>query len=239
MFNNRKEILFTILTGFFVTNAVVGELIGGKLIAIGPLNLSIGIIPWPVVFLITDIINEYFGKKGVRQLTFMTVGLIVYVFIILYIGMVFKSASFSPVSSEAFNAVFGQSLWIIVGSLVAFVVSQLVDIFTFWMIRQRTGKRLIWLRATGSTVVSQFFDSFIVTGIAFWLPGKISFTDYLNTAFTGYSAKLIIAIVLTPLIYVGHNLVHKYLGDENSENLINKIAEEELSADVIIESNSN
>ena len=239
MFNNRKEILFTILTGFFVTNAVVGELIGGKLIAIGPLNLSIGIIPWPVVFLITDIINEYFGKKGVRQLTFMTVGLIVYVYIILYIGMVFKSASFSPVSSEAFNAVFGQSLWIIVGSLVAFVVSQLVDIFTFWMIRQRTGKRLIWLRATGSTVVSQFFDSFIVTGIAFWLPGKISFTDYLNTAFTGYSAKLIIAIVLTPLIYVGHNLVHKYLGDENSENLINKIAEEELSADVIIESNSN
>jgi uncharacterized integral membrane protein (TIGR00697 family) len=228
MFKSRKEILFTILTGFFVTNAIVGELIGGKLIAIGPFNLSIGIIPWPVVFLITDIINEYFGKKGVRQLTFMTAGLVVYVFIILYLGMAVKSASFSPVSSDAFNAVFGQSLWIIAGSLAAFISSQLVDIFVFWVIRQRTGKRLIWMRATGSTMVSQLFDSFIVTGIAFWLPAKITFAEFINTAFTGYSAKLIIAVVLTPLIYVGHSLVHKYLGDENSEHLIEEIAEAEL-----------
>jgi queuosine precursor transporter len=229
MFSSRKEILFTILTGFFVTNAIVGELIGGKLISIGPFNLSIGIIPWPVVFLMTDIINEYFGKKGVRQLTFMTTGLVVYVFIILFIGMMVKAAPFSPVTSEMFDAVFGQSLWIIAGSLTAFVASQLVDIFVFWMIRKRTGKGMIWMRATGSTVVSQLVDSFIVTGIAFWLPGKLSFTDFLNTAFTGYSAKLIIAVALTPLIYVAHNLVHNYLGKDNSEALIDAIATEELS----------
>ncbi len=228
MFNNRKEILFTILTGFFVTNAIVGELIGGKLISIGPFNLSIGIIPWPIVFLMTDIINEYFGKKGVRQLTFMTTGLVIYVFIILFIGMMVKSAPFSPVTSDMFNAVFGQSLWIIAGSLTAFVASQLVDIFVFWMIRKKTGKGLIWLRSTGSTVVSQLFDSFIVTGIAFWLPGKLTFNEYINTAFTGYSAKLILAIALTPLIYVGHNLVHRYLGQDDSEALIANIASEEL-----------
>ncbi len=226
MFNNRKEILFTILTGFFVTNAVVGELIGGKLIMVGSLTLSIGIIPWPIVFLITDIINEYFGKKGVRQLTFMTSGLVVYVFLILFLGMAVKAAPFSPVQSETFNNVFGQSLWIIAGSLTAFVASQLVDIFVFWIIRERTGKRFIWLRATGSTAVSQLFDSFIVTGIAFWLPGKISFANFVNTAVTGYSAKLLIAIALTPMIYLGHNLVHRYLGKENSEKLIDDTASE-------------
>ncbi len=229
MFKSRKEILFTLFTGFFVTNAVVGELIGGKLIMIGSFTLSIGIIPWPIVFLITDIINEYFGKKGVRQLTFMTAGLVIYVFFLLFLGMSFKASPFSPVKSETFNAVFGQSLWIIAGSLTAFVVSQLVDIFTFWVIREKTGKRMIWLRSTGSTVISQLFDSFVITGIAFWLPGKLTFSQFFSTAVAGYTAKLIIAIAITPLIYVGHNMVHKYLGEEDSEQLIDEIAEAELS----------
>jgi hypothetical protein len=228
MFNNRKEILFTILTGFFVTNAIVGELIGGKLIMIGSFTVSIGIIPWPVVFLMTDIINEFFGKKGVKQLTFMTAGLVVYVFIILFLGIIAKADPDSPVSSVMFEGVFGQSLWIIAGSLTAFIVSQLVDIFMFWAIRARTGKRLIWLRSTGSTVVSQLFDSFIVTGIAFWLPGKLSFEKFMNLAITGYTAKLIIAIAITPLIYLGHNLVRKYLGTEDSEHLIEEVAEDVL-----------
>ncbi|MFA6404356.1 MAG: queuosine precursor transporter [Salinivirgaceae bacterium] len=228
MFNSRKEILFTILTGFFVTNAVVGELIGGKLIMLGPLSLSIGIIPWPIVFLMTDIINEYFGKRGVRQLTFMTAGLVVYVFIILFLGILAKADPESPVTNAMFYGVFGQSLWIIAGSLAAFIVSQLVDIFVFWMIREKTGKRLIWLRSTGSTVISQLFDSFIVTGIAFWLPGKISFEKFINLALTGYTVKLVLAVALTPLIYVGHNLVHKYLGAENSELLIDEVAKEVL-----------
>jgi uncharacterized integral membrane protein (TIGR00697 family) len=221
---SRREILFTILAGFFVTNAVVGELIGGKLIQLGPFTMSIGIIPWPVVFLTTDIINEYFGKKGVRRLTLMTAVLIVYTFILLLAGMSISASGISPVTDEQFRGVFGQSMWIIVGSIAAFLASQLVDVFVFWMIRSRTGKRMIWLRATGSTVVSQLIDTFIVTGIAFWLPGKLSFTEYINTAFTGYSAKLIIAVALTPLIYVGHALVHRYLGKEQSEQIVEETA---------------
>jgi uncharacterized integral membrane protein (TIGR00697 family) len=224
MFNTRKEILFTILAGFFVTNAIVGELIGGKLIQIGPFTMSIGIIPWPVVFLTTDIINEYFGKKGVRRLTLMTAGLIVYTFILLLAGMSISASGISPVTDEQFRGVFGQSMWIIVGSIMAFLASQLIDVVVFWLIRSRTGKRMIWLRATGSTIVSQLIDTFIVTGIAFWLPGKISFSDYINTAFTGYSAKLIIAVALTPLIYVGHALVHRYLGKEQSSQIVEDTA---------------
>ena len=83
---------------------------------------------------------------------------------------------------------------------------------------------MIWLRATGSTVVSQFIDSFIVTGIAFWLPGKLSFGDFINTAATGYSAKLIIAVLLTPLIYLGHGIIHRYLGEPDSEKIMEETA---------------
>jgi len=228
MFKTRRDTLYIILAGFFVTNAVVGELIGGKLIQLGPFTMSIGIIPWPVVFLATDVINEYYGKKGVRRLSVMTAGLIVYTFVILLAGMSIHASGISPVKDEQFYAVFGQSMWIIVGSITAFLASQLVDVFVFWLIRSRTGIKMIWLRSTGSTVISQLIDSFIVTGIAFWLPGKLSLPDFLNTAVTGYSAKLIIAIALTPLIYVGHAIVHRYLGHEQSDELAVAVAKEAL-----------
>jgi len=216
----KKEILFLFLSGFFVANAIIGELIGGKLIQIGPFTMSIGIIPWPVVFLTTDLINEYFGRKGVRTITFITAGLIIYAFIILYAGMSIRSASFSPVSTEQFEAVFGQSLWIIVGSLTAFLLSQLIDVGIFWLVRSRTGHKMIWLRATGSTVVSQLIDTFVVSGIAFLLPGKITLAEYLNIAFTGYVFKFMIALGVTPLIYLGHAAVHRFMGHEESQKLI-------------------
>lgn len=227
MQSNKRQILFTILAGIFITNAVVGELIGGKLIQLGPFTMSIGIIPWPVVFLTTDIINEYFGKKGVQRLTFLTSALIIYAFVLLFIGINISASGISPVKDSQFQAVFGQSMWIIVGSITAFLASQFIDVFVFWLVRKRTGHKMIWLRATGSTVLSQLIDSFIVTGIAFWLPGKLSFDDFINTAATGYSAKLILAIVLTPLIYVGHGIIHRYLGEPVSEELIEETALDE------------
>ncbi len=226
MLTNRKNILFIILAGFFVTNAVVGELIGGKLIQFGPFTMSIGIIPWPVVFLSTDLINEYFGKKGVRILTLLTVFLILYTFLILFGGMNIPAAGISPVPDEQFRVVFGQSMWIIAGSITAFLASQLIDVVVFWFIRHRTGRKMIWLRATGSTVISQLIDSFIVTGIAFWLTGKLAFGEYINTASTGYLVKLIIAVLITPLIYLGHHLIHRYLGEEQSEKIIEETAED-------------
>lgn len=228
MSTNKREILFVILAGIFITNAVAGELIGGKLIQIGPFTMSIGIIPWPVVFLTTDLINEYYGRKGVRRLTLLTALLIVYAFILLFAGMNIPASGISPVKDEQFHAVFGQSMWIIVGSITAFLTSQLVDVVIFWMIRKRTGNKLIWLRATGSTVVSQLIDTFIVTGIAFWLPGKLSLTEYLNTAGTGYLVKLLIAVSFTPLIYLGHSIIHRYLGQSLSQEIIGKTAVGEL-----------
>jgi uncharacterized integral membrane protein (TIGR00697 family) len=193
----------------------VAELIGGKLIHIGPFVMSMGIVPWPIVFLTTDLINEYFGEKGVRKLSFITAGLIVYSFIILLVAInIPAAAGISPVNDSQFSAVFGQSMWIIVGSIVAFLISQLIDVSLFWFLKKKTGESKIWLRTTGSTVVSQLFDSFIVLGIAFWLPGKIDTNTFISSALTGYTFKLCVAVVLTPMIYLGHHWIKKYLSTE-------------------------
>ena len=215
MFQRRKDIVYVILAGIFITNALVAELIGGKLIYIGDVVMSLGILPWPIVFITTDLINEYFGEKGVKKLSFITAGLIAYTFFLLLIGLQIPAVKGDGlITDEQFSAVFGQSMWIIVGSITAFLVSQLIDVTIFHFVKTRTGKKMIWLRSTGSTVISQFFDSFIVLGIAFWLPGKIDTKMFIASALTGYTVKLLIAVGLTPFIYLGHYLIEKYLAKD-------------------------
>lgn len=212
MFQNKKDIVYVILAGIFITNAVVAELIGGKLINVFGVPMSVGILPWPIVFVTTDLINEYFGEKGVRKLSLITASLIAYTFVILFIAMRIPAMQGDKlVTDEQFNGVFGQSMWIIVGSITAFMVSQLIDVSIFHFVKNKTGGKMIWLRSTGSTVISQLFDSFIVLGIAFWLTGKMTTEVFLASAITGYFVKMIIAIVLTPLIYLGHSLIEKYI----------------------------
>lgn len=211
-FKNKKDLVFLVLAGFFITNAVTAELIGGKLVNFfGIFTQSIGIILWPVVFLLTDLINEHFGKDGVRKLTFITVGLIVYVYILLSIAIKIPAVPFSPVNDSNFQTVFGQSQWIIIGSITAFVLSQLVDVYTFWLIRKATGKYMIWLRATGSTIISQLIDTFVVQFIAFVIPGYWTLSDFMVNAMYGYAFKLIVAVALIPLIYLGHILIEKII----------------------------
>ena len=216
----KRDLIFLILAGVFVSNAILAEIIGGKLIQVGPYLMSVGVILWPVVFLSTDIVNEYFGKSGVRRLTFLTVSLIVYAFVVLYLAMWTKAATVSPVTDEQFTAVFGQSLWIIVGSIAAFLVSQFVDVSVFWFFRNKTGTGYLWIRTTGSTAVSQLVDTFVIIGIAFYLPGKLSLNDYLKVALVNYSYKLIIAVALTPVIYAFHSAIDRYLGKSASDKLI-------------------
>lgn len=232
---SKKEKMFLVLGGFFISNALLGELIGGKLVNFGPIDLglfrfderimSIGIIPWPVVFLTTDLMNEYYGRSGVRKITFLTAGLIAYLFVMLYLAMLVPASNISPVSDQAFNAVFGQSLWIIVGSVVAFILSQLIDVAIFWMLRARTGKKMLWLRSTGSTLVSQLVDTMLIMGIGFLLPGKLNFDQYVNAVITGYVGKMLIAFALTPLIYLGHGIADRYLG-RSAERFVEEAASE-------------
>lgn len=212
MFQTKKDLVYVILAGIFITNAVVAELIGSKLIYVGPYVMSVGILPWPIVFITTDLINEYFGERGVKKLSLITACLIAYCFVLLYFALKIPAVvGDGLVSDEQFNGVFGQSMWIIVGSITAFLVSQLIDVSVFHFFKNKTGNKMIWLRSTGSTVISQLFDSFIVLGIAFWMTGKIDTPTYIASAFTGYFVKLILAICLTPLVYLGHSMIEKYI----------------------------
>jgi uncharacterized integral membrane protein (TIGR00697 family) len=216
----RKDFVFVILAGFFITNAIVAELIGGKVVQFfGLFTQSVGIILWPVVFLLTDIINEYYGPKGVRRLTYITVGLIAYTFILITIAIRVNSIPDMPITDEVFQTVFGQSQWIIVGSITAFFVSQLVDVYFFCVFRTMTKGKMIWLRATASTVISQFFDTFIVQFIAFVLPKKWTWEQFLERASMGYLFKLLVALALIPVIYFLHNLIHKYIKTAEEEGI--------------------
>ena len=222
---SRKNIAYTVLAGFFITNAIVAEFIGGKMIKIGGYTVSVGIIPWPFVFVLTDVINEHFGRKGVRRITIITAILIVYAYFILQMAISTPiDAINSPVDQNSFNTVFGTSSLIIVGSVTAFIVSQLLDVTVFWIIRNITGKKMIWARATGSTIVSQLIDSYVVTFIAFVLPGILGIHSgsnlywdiptWISISFNNYTVKLFIAVLITPLIYVVHWIVDWYLGKE-------------------------
>lgn len=223
--NERRQWLFVFLVGLFVTNAVTAELISNKLIEIplafslgdmkfGPFVTIVGVIPWPIVFILTDLLNEFYGAKAVRRISWITAVLIAYCFIIVSIAlnMPAKEIPGSSLATDAeFSKVFGQAQMVIVGSIAAFLFSQLLDAAVFNWIKSKTGNKYIWLRSTGSTALSQMIDTIIVLYIGFVLPGALSFNDFLSIAPTNYFLKLLIAISLTPLIYLGHYLVKRYL----------------------------
>lgn len=247
--DQKKNKLFIVLCGIFLTNALLAEMIGVKIfsfektIGLNPANIDIlgfamsfnltaGVVIWPIVFITTDLINEYFGKPGVKRISYLTAGLIAYAFVVIFLTMLLAPADFwievnktdpsgnSFNISYAFNKIFGQGQRIIIGSLTAFIIGQLADVFVFQKLKRITGSKMLWLRATGSTLVSQFIDSFVVLFIAFY--GVFTNTQIVAIGITNYIYKFLVAIALTPLIYLGHSLIDNYLGKEQAE----KISEE-------------
>ena len=247
---NKPTRLFIILAGIFLTNALIAEFIGVKIFSLEStfgwkpaeiklfggaysFNLTCGVLLWPVVFVMTDIINEYYGRKGVRFLSLMTVCLIAFGFL-----MVFGAIQTAPngwwITSKqeagienmntAFNGIYGQGMGIIIASITAFLIAQLVDVFVFHKIKKATGEKKIWLRATGSTLVSQLIDSFIVLLIAFYFypmlvkgQGKPwPFDQLIAICIVNYIYKFIVAVILTPVIYFVHHRIEKYLGHEQA-----------------------
>jgi uncharacterized integral membrane protein (TIGR00697 family) len=246
--SNRRNSLLLLLAGFFLTNALLAELIGGKLFQVPTgmtlfgepdfkITLSCGIVLWPVVFIMTDIINEYFGRSGVKRLSFLAAGMIAYAFVALWATQQVRAASFSPVDDASFSRVFMQSQWIIVGSIAAFLLAQLLDVTVFWLIRRRTGHRMLWLRATGSTVFSQLIDTIVVQFIGLHLPylldhsKGVDLPTLINSASSGYAFKLCVAIAVTPLLYLVHAMIDRYLGEDAAEQIIEATAAREHAAD--------
>ena len=244
---DKRTRLFVLLGGFFIANALIAEMIGVKLFqleaALGLARssftllgqsdlsfvLSVGVLPWPIVLIMTDVINDYFGVRGVRFLTLLTTGLIAFMFLLLYfaIGLppetnwwLGSSADAGvPDMQAAFKAVFGQGMNIIIGSMVAFVIGQLIDALVFRRLKRITGDRKIWLRATGSTIVSQLIDSVVVTYVAFWILRDMSFPMATALVLTAYAYKFVVALLSTPLIYLAHAGVEMYLGKERAEEM--------------------
>lgn len=250
---NKRTNLFIILSCIFLTNAVVAEIIGVKIFSaeltfgfapaqirlfggfVLDFNLTAGAIIWPVVFVTTDIINEYFGKQGVKRISYLTAAFIAYVFLVIYLVTLLDPAAFwlevNSVDAEgnyfdinyAFRVLFTQGLGIIVGSLTAFLIGQLLDVFVFHQLRKITGPKKIWLRATGSTLVSQLIDSFVVLWIAFYLlapdENRWSGSQLVAVGTINYIYKFSVAILLTPLLYVAHYAIDRYLGKKEAEQL--------------------
>ena len=231
--------LFIGFATFFVANALIAEAIGMKLfslealLGVDPANftlfgqsglaftLTCGVILWPLEFVITDIINEYYGPKGVKRISITAIILISYAFLMYLLAIALPPADVWISSSDtqgveniqtSFAAIFGQNMRIIVGSIVAFLVSQLVDVYVFQKIKKATGEKNLWLRATGSTLVSQLVDSYLVLFIAF--SGLFSWQLILAIGIMNYFYKFLVAILLTPLIYFIHNKIENYLGHE-------------------------
>lgn len=244
--NGKPLRLFIFLGGFFITNALVAEFIGVKIFALeetfgwkpynfnlfgekGSLVFSAGVLLWPVVFIMTDIINEYFGEKGVRMLSFLTIGLILYAFVMIYFAIQLTPAEWwlsegveqgVPDLQAAYKMIFSQSNWIIVGSMIAFTIGQLVDALVFKRIKKAMGDKMIWLRATASTLISQFIDSFVVLYVAFGLgPQQWPMSRLLSVGTVSYSYKVLAAIALIPLLYLVRWGIEKYLGKKDAERL--------------------
>jgi uncharacterized integral membrane protein (TIGR00697 family) len=243
---HRAQRLFVVLAAFFVVNAVLAEFIGVKIFALedtlglkpfewnlfgrtGSLNFTAGTLLWPIVFIMTDTVNEYYGRRGVRFISWLAVGLILYGFVFAFAAIHLAPADWwvgaaksqgVPDLQAAFAAIFGQGLWTIWGSVIAFLIGQLIDVFVFHRIRRRTGHRHVWLRATGSTAVSQLIDSFVVLYIAFVLgPQQWEMDLFLAVGTLNYLYKMGAALALIPLLYAMRALVHAYLGQAQAERM--------------------
>jgi uncharacterized integral membrane protein (TIGR00697 family) len=195
----------------------------------GTLSFTAGVVYWPLVFILTDLINEYFGRRGVRLVSWLAVAFIAWAFFAAWIAISLAPADFwvaenaelgVPDIQRAYQLIFGQGMWIIVGSITAFLVGQLIDVTLFHRIRRATGARWLWLRATGSTAVSQLFDSFIVLYIAFVLgPQHWPVKQFLAVGMVNYTYKMLAAILMIPALYLVHAGARRYLGVAQVEQL--------------------
>lgn len=214
-----RQKVYLYLSGVFITALLIGDTIGSKLFvldlpAIGEATFSVGAMWFPITFVLTDVINEFYGKRGARTITFAAFWMALFAFCVIWIARQIPAASFSPIPQDMFDQVFGGANRIFFASMVAYLIGQLLDISLFHFIKKATGQRFIWLRSTGSTAASQLIDSVVVVGIAFW--GVFPLDALLKMIGVGYLMKLLVAVALTPVIYALHALLHRKLGLEEA-----------------------
>ena len=243
---DKSTRLFLILSGFFIANVIIAEVVGVNLFSLeetlgmAPANLTLlgesglgftlsaGTLTWPIVFIMTDIINEYYGFRGVKFLSILTAAIIGFAFIVFYAAIHLAPDNYwigsqkqngVPDMQAGYAQILGQGMSIIFASLTAFLVGQMADATVFKKIKIITGEKGIWMRATLSTLVSQLIDTFVVGYIYLYFSIGFSFPRVTAIGLTGYSYKFIVAIICTPLVYLAHNLIESYLGKSKAAEM--------------------
>lgn len=236
--------LCALFVGFFVTAEILGsKLWGFRLFGFGPDSIGLGdgerfvattgILAFPLTFVLTDVVNEYFGRKVVRVFTWLAIAVNVILQPVIQLAIRAPAVSFTPgVEAEqiqaAFSLALGQTWAIVAASLVAFAIAQFVDASVFTWLRHRTGGKLLWLRAQGSTVVSQLIDTAAVIFLAFVVIPSVVGQPHMTVgaaaaiAATNYVYKFAIAVAITPLLYLVHWGVERWLGREFAERLVHE-----------------
>jgi uncharacterized integral membrane protein (TIGR00697 family) len=240
----RRQTLLVSLCALFVGFFVAAELLGAKLFEIpldlGPRHLGLGeserfvatagILFFPLTFILTDILNEYFGRPMVKLFTFAAIAVNLLLQGIVLAAIRTKAVSFTRGITperiqEAYSIALGQTWAIVLASVVAFAIAQMLDVWVFTWLRHRTGGRWLWLRAQGSTVFSQLVDTFVVVLLAFQvLPALLgrehmTMRQAVEVSLANYAYKFAIAVAITPLLYAVHWGVVRYLGREEAQAL--------------------
>jgi len=242
----REQVLAYVLCALFVGFFVAAEVLGGKLFrftffGLGPDDLGLGdgqefaatagILAFPLTFVMTDIVNEYYGRPIVRLFTWIGIGVNLLLQPVIRAAIAVPAISFTPGISDqdmqrGFEIAFGQTTSIVVASLCAFALAQWLDVQVFTWLRRATGGKYLWLRAQGSTIVSQVADTFVVIFLAFVLIPRFTggepwtVANATSVSLTNYVYKFVLAVGITPVLYLVHAAVDAYLGKEAAEALV-------------------
>ena len=221
---NATHKLFVCLAAVFVSCLLLGDIIGGKTVGtpLGP--ISVGIIPFPVTFLLTDVVNDFYGRRGARFLTLLGFAMAVLAWVILQLGNLLPAHESTYFTQAEFTKIFGGSAQLFVASMIAYLLGQFLDIHVFQFWKALTQSRHLWLRATGSTLLSQIVDT-VTINVIFWswtagadptsFLGRMSAGDRWSWIFAKvgreYGIKVVVAILLTPAVYAVHAFVVRVL----------------------------
>lgn len=216
--------LFVCLVAVFVSCLLLGDIIGGKTIPtpLGP--ISVGIIPFPITFLLTDVVNDFYGRKGARFLTYVGFAMAVLAYAVLQLGNVIPAHESTYFTQAEFSKIFGGSAQLFIASMIAYLLGQFLDIQVFQFWKALTQSKHLWLRATGSTLLSQIVDTVTINVVFWYWTAAADPNSFLGKMTPGmrsswiaakigreYGIKLLVAIMLTPAVYAIHGFVVRVL----------------------------
>lgn len=215
------EKFYVLLGSIFIAALVVCNLIANKFIVIDlgfkEFKISAGVLPYPVTFLITDILSEIYGRKRTNLVVFCGFFASAFILWVLWMGSHFPAIPESPVNDLEYSKMFGNSWRVVLASMVAYLTAQLIDVRVYHFWKDLTKGKHLWLRNNGSTIISQFVDTTLVVGVLFI--GAMSFGQMGDLIIDGWLFKALCAFVDTPFIYLTTFLLRRYFKLDFGEEL--------------------